>query len=106
MANFVSNTLRLESEKEKGAGGGRTRGQWSISQEAAPSAESAAVKCGGAEQLESQRAQPREGFVRLEDPGLARTSAFALLMSQQISLVQMTRQRVLAAASSPNSVSA
>lgn len=34
----------------------------------------------------------------VQDEALARTSGFALLLSQQISLVQMTRRRVLEAA--------
>lgn len=36
-----------------------------------------------------QAQQPREGFVVVEDEGLLATSPTALLMSQQISLVQV-----------------
>ncbi|PSC70908.1 hypothetical protein C2E20_5721 [Micractinium conductrix] len=39
--------------------------------------------------------RPQEGFVRLEDPSLMATSPTTLVMSQQISLVQMTRQLVV-----------
>jgi hypothetical protein len=40
------------------------------------------------------RQQARAGFVRMEDPGLLPTSPSVLLLSQQISVVHMTRQLV------------
>lgn len=46
----------------------------------------------GTPRLQDQR--PQDGFVTVEDPRLAASSPTALLMSQQISLVQMTRQLV------------
>ena len=56
---------------------------------------------GAARPVAPQKTAPREGFVSVEDPSMLETSSFALLISQQISLVQMTRERVLAAMAAP-----
>lgn len=38
---------------------------------------------------------PEAGFSGIEDPSLGKTSAFALIIRQQISLVRMTREMLL-----------
>ena len=99
LAEFVSKRLQLEAQAAAAAaGGGAASGAEGPlgplpAQLGGPEAAAAAAAAQA-----RLRSQQREGFVILEDPELGRTSGFALLMSQQISLVQMTRQRVLAAA--------
>ncbi|EFN55333.1 expressed protein [Chlorella variabilis] len=90
LADFVLHTLNNEEQKEKagrpgssGAAGGEE-------------AEQAVVEGVLARETPEQlRKQARMGFVTLEDPELLPTSPSVLIMSQQISLVQMARQLVL-----------
>ena len=107
IADFVSKTLRRLAVEEAG---GEEQQQWQAGPEAEGDtlrrrlAEYAAEEAAAnAELSRAQRVQqmPQEGFAVIEDPALAKTSGFALLLSQQMSLVQMTRQRVLAARADP-----
>ncbi|KAI3428594.1 hypothetical protein D9Q98_007417 [Chlorella vulgaris] len=82
LADFVLNTIRNEEQKELLSGGG------------VGLAEAAAVE-GVLAPPPAGRQQDQQGFVSLEDPSLLETSPAMLVMGQQISLVQMTRQLVL-----------
>lgn len=104
IADFVSNTLRLEAQREA-AESGTTASAGEGDSLAGVAAGSAAAQQmaaagAGAAMPAGNRSQAREGFslTSVEDPSLAKTSGAMLIISQQISLVAMTRQRVLAAA--------
>ncbi|GAB4814423.1 hypothetical protein N2152v2_001469 [Parachlorella kessleri] len=109
IAGFVSKALEREAQREAqqaaaagtadaaataGGTAGRSAagGGASLSDDEAPPGWTAA-----AEAPAHRLSQQQQGFAVIEDPDLAKTSGFALLLSQQLSLVQMTRQRVLAA---------
>ncbi|KAL4428301.1 hypothetical protein ABPG75_002390 [Micractinium tetrahymenae] len=102
LADFVVHTIRNEERKEQEQGGGAgSSGSDSSGEEAqeeaagdreAPLRVEGVLLRAAAEPLERR---PQQGFVRLEDPGLVASSPTTLMMSQQISLVQMTRQLVL-----------
>ncbi|KAL4423032.1 hypothetical protein ABPG77_002066 [Micractinium sp. CCAP 211/92] len=102
LADFVVHTIRNEERREQEQGGA---GSGSGSES---SGEGTAGEAGGEGEPpllvegvllrapgEPLDRRPQPGFVRLEDPGLLASSPTTLMMSQQISLVQMTRQMVL-----------
>lgn len=102
LADFVVHTVRNEERREQEQGGSAASGGSASSDEGelqagsgdgeAPLLVEGVLLRAPSEPLERR---PQPGFVRLEDPGLLATSPTTLMMSQQISLVQMTRQLVL-----------
>lgn len=101
LADFVVHSIRNEERREREqrrSAGGSGSGSDSGGEEVAGGDGEAPLPVEGvllrapAEPLERR---PQPGFVRLEDPGLLASSPTTLMMSQQISLVQMTRQLVL-----------
>ena len=99
LADFVAHTLSLEAGREAAQAGGSSGG-------AAEASTSGGGGSGGGEAeapvvgvLATPRPVPQQagGFLSMEDPELGRTSPTTLLLQQQMQLVRMARQRVLAA---------
>ena len=94
IAGFVSKALEREAQREAqqaatgtaGAAGTAGGGATASDDEAPPGWTTAA------EAPAHRLSQQQQGFAIIEDPDLAKTSGFALLLSQQLSLLQMTRQ--------------
>ena len=88
LADFVVHTLRNEERKEQQRGAGRTPGSGGSG---SSGGDAAAAGEGAVEGvlLRKPKEVLRQGFVSIEDPNLLSTSPTALVMSQQISLVQV-----------------
>ena len=90
LADFVVHTLRNEERKEQ-RGGGKPGSSSGSSESSGGSGSGNASGEGAVEGvlLRKPKEALREGFVSIEDPNLLSTSPTALVMSQQISLVQV-----------------
>lgn len=96
LADFVVHTIRNEEQREQERGergGGSAGGGEQAEGEGDERIEGVLLRPSKETMLQDMRPQP--GFVSLEDPNLLATSPTLLIMSQQISLIQMTRKLVL-----------
>ena len=103
IAGFVSKALEREAQREaQQAATGSADAAGTAAAAAGHSAAGAGATASddeappgwttAAEAPTHRLSQQQQGFAIIEDPDLAKTSGFALLLSQQLSLVQMTRQ--------------